>query len=476
MENNLPELLARADELHAQIVAAGPLSPEAKRQLDYRFGLDWNYHSNVMEGSSLTRQDTRLIMLGQTPMKGKPLRDVLEMQGHNEVITKLLHMASGQLNLSEARIKEVHKAILRDPDPEKAAQAGQWKTVPNHLINYRGERFDFTAPADVPETMHRLLDRTKAAMEKIDQGKKDAPHPALLSFDFHREYVTIHPFHDGNGRTARIFSNILLMRFGFPPVIVKVGEKEAYNRYLAEVQAYGASPNLFNAFMAERLIRSQELVLDAIEGRSLEEEDDLDKRLALLDMELAARDPRQDIQLVLNRKTLGQMLEGWIFPLFEKAIPKAQKFNKYFVGTQHMLSIHGIGHFQFANEAASTVIKNVRQQWEADQERRIDSHEKITVALILHYGTFKHSGKSTFGCQYQLEVDVEHHTYSVYVDDFNRQKTRNKQLFEERLLHEPLPEMKQREVVGRLSTSIMEHLEYWVEQGGSPPAEPTITS
>jgi Fic family protein len=285
----LPELLHRIDELQARIVAAGPLSPEAKRKLDYRFRLDWNYHSNVMEGSSLTQQETRSIMMGNVTVSGKPIKDVLEMQGHDQLVTKLLGMAKGELNLSEARIREVHGAIVHEDDPAKQAQVGQWKKEGNYLLNFKGERFDFPPPEAVPEAMHKLLDRTKADIERIERTAKDEPHPALLAFRFHLDYVSIHPFHDGNGRTARIFCNLLLMRFGYPPVVIRVDEKETYNRYLAEVQAYGASPDLFFSFMAERLMRAQELVIDAIQGRSLEDEDDLAKRAELLFMQAESK-------------------------------------------------------------------------------------------------------------------------------------------------------------------------------------------
>jgi len=81
-----------------------------------------------------------------------------------------------------------------------------------------------------------------AQVERIERKVKHAPHPALVAFAFHRAYVTTHPFHDGNGRTAGIFSNLLLMRFGYPPVVIRVDEKDTYNNCLAEVQVYGA-PN-----------------------------------------------------------------------------------------------------------------------------------------------------------------------------------------------------------------------------------------
>jgi len=331
----LPELLHKIDELQARIVAAGPLTPEAKHKLDYRLRLDWNYHSNVMEGSSLTQQETRSIMLGNVTVSGKPIKDVLEMQGHDEVVTKLLGMASGELNLSESRIKEVHRAIVREDEPTKQAQVGQWKTEPNYLHNFKGERIDFLPPTEVPDAMHKLLDRTKADIERIERKAKDAPHPALLAFAFHRDYVTIHPFHDGNGRTARIFSNLLLMRFGYPPVIIRVDEKETYNRYLAEVQVYGAPTDLFDSFMAERLVRAQEVVLDAIEGKELEDADDILKRADLLFMQAESK----RLTEAERKEQHSTLAIQWMELNYDQLIQRIRKtfdvFSKFFSKTDY---------------------------------------------------------------------------------------------------------------------------------------------
>lgn len=467
----LPELLRRIDELQARIVAAGPLSAEVKRRLEHKFRLEWNYHSNVMEGSSLTREETRSIMLRVMNVANKPEKDVMEMRGHDEVITKLLQMAKGELNLSEARIKEIHKAIIHEEEPEKKVQLGQWKSIPNNVLNYRGEQFDFTQPAEVPEAMHRLLDNTKADIERIERKAKDAPHPALLAFDFHREYVTIHPFHDGNGRTARIFCNLLLMRFGYPPLVIRVAHKNTYNQLLADVQGYGAPSNAFNEFMAERLIHSLELVEDAIEGRRIEEEDDIDKRLALLDKELAAADPNERLERVLNVETLGWMLDTWMLPMLQKAIPTIQKFNKYFVNTNHQIGIQNVGHINFTDEPAAEVIRKVRELWANNAHRTGMSDSR--VYLHLSYGSFKHFGTRAFGCTYNMEVKLDYHSYSVFVDGFDR-AVKNVQFVERRLLHLPFTEDEQAEVVRRLGAAIVQHMEYWVKQGGNPPTEPVI--
>ena len=467
----LPELLRRIDELQARILATGPLSAEVKRRLEHKFRLEWNYHSNVMEGSSLTREETRSIMLRVMNVANKPEKDVMEMRGHDEVITKLLQMAKGELNLSEARIKEIHKAIIHEEEPEKKVQLGQWKSNPNNVLNYRGEQFDFTLPADVPEAMHRLLDNTKAAIERIERKTKDAPHPVVLAFDFHREYVTIHPFHDGNGRTARIFCNLLLMRFGYPPLVIRVAHKNTYNQLLADVQGYGAPPNAFNEFMAERLIHSLELVEDAIEGRRIEEEDDIDKRLALLDKELAAADPNERLERVLNVETLGWMLDTWMLPMLQRAIPTTQKFNKYFVNTHHQIGIQNVGYINFGDDPAAEVIRKVRELWSNNAHRRGISDSQ--VYLHLSYGSFKYFGARAFGCIYNMEVKLDYHSYSVFVDGFDR-AVKNVQFVERRLLHLPFTEGEQAEVVRRLGAAIVQHMEFWVKQGGNPPTEPVI--
>jgi len=456
------ELLQRIDTLQQRIVAAGPLGAETKRKLDYRLRLDWNYHSNVMEGSSLTQQETRTIMLGNVTVNGKSIRDVLEMQGHDEVVTMLLNMASGSLQLSEARIKEVHRKIVHEDDPAKKKQVGQWKEEPNHLTNYRGERIDFTPPAEVAEAMHKLLDRTKALMDQIERKAKHAPHPAQVAFAFHREYVTIHPFHDGNGRTARIFSNMLLMRFGYPPVVIRVDEKEIYNRYLAEVQVYGAPTDLFDAFMAERLIRAQELVIDAIEGRSLEEDSDLDKRLKLLDVQLADVDPKDEIQRLRGAATTKALLEEWGYALIEQALPIAQKFNRYFLDAKHFISLNNGGvHIPFGDEPPAEIVAKLKEQVNAQK----DLDRATEVTLWLQYNSFRKAVRKPFGCRYGLIVKLEdqHHYEIIEQVSQDGNSTRTEVLLK-RLYHKPLSDPEQKKIVQDMGRRLADQIEQLLTQ------------
>ncbi len=268
---SLNEVLKHIDELQAQIQAHGKLDNEVLKRINYKFRLDWNYNSNVMEGNSLTRMETRTVMINNITVEGKPLKDIIEMRGHDEVIVNILKIGKGELNLSEARIKQIHKSIMYEDDPEKKQAIGIWKPYNNYLYNYKKERIDFTPYSEVPDKMHELVNWLNTENEKIKRKDKNALHPVILAFEFHLKYIRIHPFYDGNGRTARIFMNLIIIAFGYPPVIVKLEEKIQYYQYLSDVADYGGEPDLFYEFMSGLLVRSQEEVLGTVNGEGIEE-------------------------------------------------------------------------------------------------------------------------------------------------------------------------------------------------------------
>lgn len=264
------EKLQQIDALQAEINSCGKIPEDILKKINYKFRLEWNYTSNSMEGNSLTRAETRSVMTGNITVEGKPLKDILEIKGHDEVIADIIRTGKGELNISEKRIKQIHAGIMNEDDPVKKNMIGKWKTSSNYLYSYKNERIDFAAPAEVPELMHKLINWLNAEKDKISDGAKHALHPALLSFQFHTDFVTIHPFYDGNGRMARILTNIILISYGYPPLYINENERLAYYQYLADIQLYGGEPDLFYEYMAGLLLRSTRLQLDAIKGNETE--------------------------------------------------------------------------------------------------------------------------------------------------------------------------------------------------------------
>src|SRR5690554_3493545 len=124
----LIQILERLREVKSEIDELGKLPKEVLQKINYKFRLDWNYYSNRMEGGTLTREETRSVMVGNITVDGKPMTDVMEMNGHDLVVREILKMGSGEVRISEKRIKDIHKAILQETeDVDRNRQIGNWK-------------------------------------------------------------------------------------------------------------------------------------------------------------------------------------------------------------------------------------------------------------------------------------------------------------------------------------------------------------
>ena len=324
---SLSDKLDEIAKLQQAIEGYGKLSSEVLNKINYKFRLEWNYYSNRMEGNTLTLEETKSVMTGIVTVNDKPLKDVLEMQGHDNVVSSIIKMGKGELNISESKIREIHKAIMYEDSPIEREKTGKWKQLPNHIINLKGEKFEFAAPADVPEQMHALINWLNSEKEKIERKKPNAANPVLLAFQFHLRYLTIHPFYDGNGRTARILTNLILISYGFPPIYIKEKEKGIYYQYLAEVQGYGADASILYSLMCGYLIRSLQIAADAAAGKEIEEPDDIDKEIELFKRSL---DRSKERAIAKNWTVVKEVIEKSAIALFEKMRLKLAIFDDLF--------------------------------------------------------------------------------------------------------------------------------------------------
>jgi Fic family protein len=455
----------QVDLFQQKIDAHGVLSTEIKKKINYKFRLDWNYYSNSMEGNTLTIDETRSVMVGNINIENKPIKDLLEMNGHDKVITEILKIGKGELRLSEARIKEIHKGIMYEENEADKKKIGVWKTAKNHIINYKKERFDFVSPSEVPEKIHSLLDKTNAAIDLIIKNKKVAPHPLDVALQFHLDYVLIHPFYDGNGRTARLLTNLLLISFGYPPFWVKTSEREIYNQYIADIQGYGGKPDLFFEYTADMILRSQQIVLDAIAGKEIEEPDDMDKKLALLEQELATIDPNEEVKKQFDKDVLFEIYDSWFTKLMNEVVPAIQKFNKFFTGTKHWITIsNGLGSVQFVGESSTEILEKLKQ----DSLRNVDrvSYHDCKIDLQTQYGTFIKGGLRSFGCNYGFSIKFDQIKYEILVDEFTEIVPRTQVKLYEKLLHKPLSEAEIKVIVSKLTSTIYEHIDFYSKKNG----------
>ena len=458
--------LLQIDQLQGEIEERGKLGTEVLRKINYKFRLDWNYYSNRMEGNTLTLDETKSVMVGNINVHNKPLKDVMEMKGHDETIITILRMGKGELNITESRIKEIHRAIMYEENPGEKEKIGKWKSQANHVINYRNEKYDFADPYEVPEKMHDLVNWINAENERIRLGKKAAVHPVQLAFDFHLRYLTVHPFYDGNGRTGRILTNVILISYGYPPIYIKDSEKEVYYRYLADVQAYGSDKFMLFDVMADYLIRSLNVVADAIAGKEIDEPDDLDKKLQLLERELIGLDPDNEVRVKYSVQAFLDCYEGWIARLVTIVIPVIKKFDRFFASNSHYIAIpSGLVSVPISDKPILEVIKEVKEQIVLNKERIGGIEPEFMI--YAQYKSLIRGGIKSFDCYNYIRIKFSAIKYEVWVEDFSEGlgMLRSVKIYE-RLLHQSLSDEEMNDIALVFGNGLFKEIDYQTKRNG----------
>ena len=449
----LEDKITKIDTLKTQIEALGKIPVDILKKINYKFRLEWNYHSNKMEGGTLTKDETRNVMIGVIDVQGKPLKDVFEMSGHDNVVLDVLQnvqkIAKNELNISEKRILELHKAIMYEENPENQSKIGKWKTIDNHVINYRGEKFHFTSVSEVKTAMHNLTDWLNAEIDKIKNNQKAALNPALLAFEFHLRYVNIHPFYDGNGRTARILMNIILIASGYPPLIIKTDKKNAYFQYLADIQCYNGDKNLYFGFMLDLLYESLELVNDAIQGKNIDEEDDLDKKLTLLKSKLQTQEETtKRTRDVVNNIIKNLILDNNTNNFLHNIANVTDKFRDFFTETSIKANIDNGICFDFTKRYEEI------EKW----QDKIATKDIYAICFCCNFKGFKKAGMNVFDVDICVDFAFEEYFYTISFKDKNHNIKK---------LYHQLPTTSEIETFAKtVGNAIYDEIEKKLEQGG----------
>ena len=255
--------LQEADELKIQIDSKRPMRPDIWETIQKKLKIDWTYDSNAIEGSTLTRGETAFFLQEGLTVEGKPLKDFLDARNHAEAIDWLYQVISSERPISEGLIKEINSLLLAGVkhtpaqdqfgnQTKKPVTAGQYKQLPNHVLQADGTIHYYTDPLQVPGEMQGLCEWLNSNINNLN--------PVLAGAVSHYNMVRIHPFDDGNGRGARILMNLVLMKQGFPPAIVKIEQRRAYLESLAQADQGNLSP--FIELVAKSLIQTQKSIME----------------------------------------------------------------------------------------------------------------------------------------------------------------------------------------------------------------------
>ncbi len=452
---NYTDIKNKIDAIKEQISINGTLSKEQLNKINNKFRLEWNFNSNSMEGNTLTIEETRSVMVGNLDVHQKPIKDVLEMKGHDAVILEILKIGKGELRLSERRIKDIHRGIMHEEDPEEKKKIGEWKTKNNEIINNKGEKYTFTDWQMVPEKMHDLLNRVNASIDAIQSKQKNAPHPIDVALTFHLEYLEIHPFYDGNGRTARILTNLILISLGYTPFWISKSERDVYYNYISDIQGYGGKKEAFYQFVSGLIQRSEQLVLDVIQGKEIEDEDDFEKELEILKRQLKAKN---DNVLRKSNEVIKELYNNSYRKLFEQFIEKSKKFDDMFVEKTFRNTAEastsfdkGIEYFDefFANLDLLQSNPDDHFYGEETKPKHID-HLRLSIS----YNGFRHDSTNTFGAY--INIWIMFQDYYYIINDSNSYQ--GEEYICKKLYSEPLTDVEIKEIVKKLNKKLLEDI------------------
>jgi len=259
----LINLLKTIDDLKAQIDTQKRLQPSISPTIQQKLRVEWTYNSNAIEGSTLTRGETLFFLQEGLTVEGKPFKDFLDARNHAQSIDYIYQVIKNERPMTPGLIKEINALLLlgvthtdaiteTGEKVKKPATPAQYKRLPNHVLQANGTIQHYTEPHQVPHEV-----------EKLCQWICDnlaAQHALIIGAIAHYNLVKIHPFDDGNGRGARILMNLILIKSGYPPAIIKNEQRRQYLATLNQADQGKLEP--FLTFIAQSLIDTQRIMLE----------------------------------------------------------------------------------------------------------------------------------------------------------------------------------------------------------------------
>ena len=212
-----------------KLQSMGKLTPEKIEQIRDRMHVDFVFNSNKIEGSTLSRGETELVLRGITvgkksipeALSGKDLADILVAQNHSEAIQLIQKIAfDNTYQITEEGIKKIHGIVMKGVIPS----AGEYR---DYDLKVRGAGFTPPPFYEISENMKELIDMLN--------NNPDELRPIEFAAQVHYDFVWIHPFEDGNGRMARLLLNLILVRNEYPFAVIRSVDKTKYLKTLRQM-------------------------------------------------------------------------------------------------------------------------------------------------------------------------------------------------------------------------------------------------
>ena len=246
MDDKLQQLQVKKQRLDSY----KPLQKELTKNLEEWFRIELTYTSNAIEGNTLTRQETAMVVDEGLTVQGKSLAEHQEAINHAQAFDFIQTLASKKRQeITAKNILDIHSIILNKIDD---TNKGRYRNV---AVRLKGSKTVLPNALKVPELMEELI--TWLQSETDD-------HLIKIATNAHFKLVSIHPFVDGNGRTARLLMNLLLVQEGYPPAIIRKEDRSAYINSLEKGQTKDDLSDYYD-LMLEAIDRSLDIYLEAVE-------------------------------------------------------------------------------------------------------------------------------------------------------------------------------------------------------------------
>lgn len=227
----LDEIRAKKERLDA----LRPFPQEVIAQLDAWYDVELTYTSNAIEGNTLTRSETALVLEKGLTVRGKPLKHHQEAVDHFDALQFVRELIQEDREITEDEILDIHRLVV-GRTLKKAA--GVYSQFSRRIV---GSEAIFPDPAVIPELMQEFC-----------EWLSESSPSAEVAIEAHLRLVSIHPFSDGNGRTSRLLMNLLLIKEGYPPLVIRPEDRIEYIDSVEQYQLQ-KNPYSYNEFMLTRL-------------------------------------------------------------------------------------------------------------------------------------------------------------------------------------------------------------------------------
>lgn len=255
---SLTEKYAQVDKLKGWLDSFRPLPSMVVAELKQLFDVRFTYNSNALEGNTLTQSETQLVLEKGITVGGKTLREHLEVVGHRDTIGYVESLAQKETPIGEWEIRQIHSLLLMVID---RAEAGRYRQLD---VKAAGTGYIYPPHYLLPELMAEFV-------EWLNAEAAQQMHPIEYAAEAHCRFVGIHPFRDGNGRTRRLLMNLVLLRLGYPVVVISNERREAYIEALIEAQQrehLGLFQELLLGAVQESLVEVLRAVVTATESQN----------------------------------------------------------------------------------------------------------------------------------------------------------------------------------------------------------------